>query len=841
MTDSGSKWRSPMEKEKNETEKLRPKSRTNRGKQLLKNMPQLIRTEKAAILLVMSLILSFLLTPSFSIGPPTYELGEIADRNIKAQRDLKIIDEQATAIERDEAVQRSPLVFELDENVQLQVRQRLETAFSTMRQNLEASNPPPMPEPLTLVNPEALTGDDHALARDLPEVLQQLLNRRRAFAQPLGIQVPEEVLSDLLERGFSTELQEKVQRLIQPIFDRGIIPSQHPQLGDTHYRNIVIRRAGADQEDFSPQTSYLDIEGARKLAVTQAFELGSDSKEIRALAFLASQLLQPNLVFALDETERLREQAYASVKPVRIHVRKNEMLVREGQKIGREDLLKLKANSEGRAQRRLFLVFATMFVFCGVCTWVVLRVSREHFPSFRMEVQDLLFLAILVVFLITIARAGLWMADVVGDNTANISGKCLLYAVPFTAGAMLVSIFFGVTQSLVFSLLVTTFAGILFGRDFVLFFYFLIGSMVAAHSVTPCRNRMIPIRAGLLVGVTNVFLIILSALLQDQMVFFRMVLSVFFGLCGGLFAGVLVIGLIPLIEMAFSYTTDTRLLELATMDQPMLQELMVQAPGTYHHSIIVGNMVEAAAKSIGANALLAKVAAYYHDIGKTKKPLYFIENQFECENRHEKLAPSMSSLILISHVKDGIELARQHRLGRRITDIISQHHGKSFISFFYNKAVEAREKAQSTRGADLPPINMDDYRYPGPKPQTREAGLVMLADVVEAACRSLTDPTPARIQGMVNRLINNIFIDGQLDECELTLKDLHSIAKHFNQILATVHHKRIEYPSTAGAHTETKGKPDAADPNHRESKSDRDRSCSNREGSRKDFKRFGIH
>jgi hypothetical protein len=275
------------------------------------------------------------------------------------------------------------------------------------------------------------------------------------------------------------------------------------------------------------------------------------------------------------------------------------------------------------------------------------------------------------------------------------------------------------------------------------------------------------------------------------------------------------------------------------MDQPLLQELMVQAPGTYHHSIIVGNMVEAAAKSIGANALLAKVAAYYHDIGKTKKPLYFIENQFDCENRHEKLAPSMSSLVLISHVKDGIELARQNRLGRRITDIISQHHGKSFISFFYNKAVEAREKARSIKGADLPPINMDDYRYPGPKPQTKEAGLVMLADVVEAACRSLTDPTPARIQGMVNRLINNIFIDGQLDECELTLKDLHSIAKHFNQILATVHHKRIEYPNPGSC--EAKGKADAVDPNHRESKPDRDGQSSNREGSRKDLKRLGIH
>jgi cyclic-di-AMP phosphodiesterase PgpH len=832
-----------MEKEKSEIDKTRARSRATRGKQILWSMPQLIKTEKAAILVVLSLVLSFILTPSFSTNPPSFEVGDIADRNIKAIRDFKIIDEQATARKRDEAVQNAPLIFVLDDNVHKQVIQRLETAFASMRESLRTPDKPLMSDGLVANNDRINTiAEEDTLSRDLPEILQQLMHRRRAFAQPLGIQVPEEVLSDLLDRGFGIETQEKVVQLIRPVFERGIIPNHHSQLEGNNKGNIVIVGSTADQVDSTPlRHSYLDIEEARKLVITQAFEMGVDTKEVRALAFLASQLLMPNLVFALDETERRREATFASVKPVRIHVQKNEMLVREGQKITQEDVLKLKTNSEGRAHRRLLLVFVTMFVFCMVCTWVVMQVSKEHLPSFRMDVKDLLFLAILLAFLLVVARSGLWMADVVGDNTPTVSGKCLIYAVPLTAGAMLVSIFFGVTESLIFSLLATTFAGILFGRDFVVFFYFLIGSLVAAHGVTPCRNRLIPIRAGLLVGCTNVVLIVLSALLQDQAVFFRMVMSAFLGLCGGVFAGVLVIGLIPLVEMAFAYTTDTKLLELATMDQPMLQELMVQAPGTYHHSIIVGNMVEAAAKSIGANALLAKVAAYYHDIGKTKKPLYFIENQFECENRHEKLAPSMSSLILISHVKDGIELARQHRLGRRITDIISQHHGKSFISFFYNKAVEAREKAQNAKGSELPPINIDDYRYPGPKPQTKEAGLVMLADVVEAACRSLTDPTPARIQGMVNRLINNIFTDGQLDECELTLKDLHSIAKHFNQILATVHHKRIEYPGTTSSSVETKGKMDAADPNNRESKSDRDRPCSNRESSRKDLKRLGIH
>ena len=249
-------------------------------------------------------------------------------------------------------------------------------------------------------------------------------------------------------------------------------------------------------------------------------------------------------------------------------------------------------------------------------------------------------------------------------------------------------------------------------------------------------------------------------------------------------------------------------------------------------------MVETAAKSIGANSLLAKVAAYYHDIGKIKKPVYFIENQLDSENRHQKLAPSMSSLILISHVKEGVELAKHHRLGKAIIDIISQHHGTSLISFFYMKAQDARQKTRTSKGSELPPINVDDYRYPGPKPQTKEAGLVMLADVVEAACRSLNDPTPARIQGMVNRLINNVFSDGQLGQCELTLKDLHHIAKHFNQILATVHHRRIEYPTVSA---NGKSKADASDSAQRDPRPDRDKPATNQESGRGDLRRLGIH
>lgn len=827
-----------MEKDRRAQEKPKGKATPVRGTKFFLRKLEDIPCQKVLILVIASLVLALLITPSFTVHSPDFQLGDIADRNVKAKRDFLVEDTQATTLKREEAVRQVPLVYDMDDNVLPQTQERLESAFELMRRCLgEADGSGNMSAACAPVLPDTEGGE--LSAQEGPGSDQDSLLKKKDFDSLLGVQTPVEVYKTLLERHFGEELQGRVLSLLKYVFEQGVVSSKAWQPRNYGESLLVRKRSTGEEFLLSPPHAYMELEEARKFAMMQALERGRDVKEMTAISFLVSQLLQHNLTFNLEETDRRREQAYAAVKPVFLKIKKNEMLVREGQRIGQVDLLKLRVQEQGIQGRHWIFVFFTLFLFSGLCNWVVVQVSRQHLPFFRLDMRDILFLAILLIFLLSLGRTAIYAADLVGDNIEGLSGRGLIFAVPLTAGAMMASIFFGVTVSFVFTLLLTLFAGMLFGKDFGFFFYFLIGSMVAAHGVSPCRNRMVPIKAGLMVACVNVVLIVLGSLLQEQWAFIKTSTNVFLGFCGGIFSGILVTGLTPLVEMFFGYNTDIKLLELATMDQPLLKELMVQAPGTYHHSIIVGSMVEAAAKSISANSLLAKVAAYYHDIGKIKKSLYFIENQFECENRHEKLAPSMSSLILIAHVREGAELARQHRLGKDIIDIISQHHGKSFISFFYKKAVEAREKAKSAKGADLPPINMDDYRYPGPKPQTKEAGLVMLADVVEAACRSLSDPTPARIQGMVNRLINNIFSDGQLDECELTLKDLHSIAKHFNQILATVHHKRIEYPALPA--TNGKGKADAPDSCQRESRSDKDKPAANRENSRTDLKRLGIH
>jgi putative nucleotidyltransferase with HDIG domain len=267
---------------------------------------------------------------------------------------------------------------------------------------------------------------------------------------------------------------------------------------------------------------------------------------------------------------------------------------------------------------------------------------------------------------------------------------------------------------------------------------------------------------------------------------------------GGFFSLVVVLGLGPMLELIAPTTSRFRLMELMNLEQPLLQELMATVPGTYHHSFVVANMVEAGARSIDANALLCKVAALYHDIGKLSNPEYFIENQGRGKNKHDKLAPSMSALILIAHVKKGVELARKGRLGQDIVDIIRQHHGTSVIRFFYQKA---REQA-----GDREAVREEEYRYPGPRPQTKEAAIVMLADAIEASSRTLSDPTPSRLRGHIDNIVKYIFSEGQLDESELTFKDLHSLSEAFHRVLTGIFHQRIEYPDTLAVRVDGHGR-----------------------------------
>ena len=312
-----------------------------------------------------------------------------------------------------------------------------------------------------------------------------------------------------------------------------------------------------------------------------------------------------------------------------------------------------------------------------------------------------------------------------------------------------------------------------------------VGSLVGIFALARRQDRTAFFRAGCAIGLANAYTLIAFALLEANTS--SLAVDIVGGIVNGLMVAVLATGLLPLLEQPFGRTTAFTLLELSNLNEPLLKYLILTAPGTYHHSSMVGTLAEAAAEAIGANALLCRVGAYYHDIGKTRHPSYFIENNPEAADRHEKLAPSLSRAVVMSHVKEGVEMAREYGLPDVLVDMIPQHHGTRLVSFFYQRAKE-------TADPELQAVKEEDYRYLGPKPQTREAAILMLADAAEAATRTLTDPTPARIRGTVQKIINGIFVEGQLDECDLALRELHLIANNFVRILTGIFHHRIEYP-----------------------------------------------
>jgi putative nucleotidyltransferase with HDIG domain len=356
------------------------------------------------------------------------------------------------------------------------------------------------------------------------------------------------------------------------------------------------------------------------------------------------------------------------------------------------------------------------------------------------------------------------------------------------AGGILLQAILGAPAVLLFSLAFSLLTGLYLDDSWLLLLLIICGNFIGAISVRRCSRRSAFIYAGLRIAAVNSFLIVTYMLFHPQLSSSELAARFLLAITGGVASGLLAGGLAPFAEYFGSYVTDIKLLELASLDRPLLRELSLQAPGTWNHSMVMGQIAEAAAEAIGANPLLARVGAFYHDIGKIKKPAYFVENQRDC-NRHDKLTPSMSALIIKAHVKDGIEMAQEYGLPEVLVDFIPQHHGNSLIEYFYEKALRDAEDDED--------VDESHYRYPGPRPQTKEAGILMLADAVEASSRTLSVPVPAKIQGLVQKIINKVFASGELNECNLTLQDLHLIAKSFTRVLTGIYHRRIEYSEPA--------------------------------------------
>jgi putative nucleotidyltransferase with HDIG domain len=415
----------------------------------------------------------------------------------------------------------------------------------------------------------------------------------------------------------------------------------------------------------------------------------------------------------------------------------------------------------------------------------MIRYQRQHLRVRRH------FLLQIACFVITLGLARLFFtfASAMSQwstHTPFNTPNGYRYLAPLAVGAVMITILTDANAAFIFSAILSVFVGVFSGNMYMAAFT-LMSSAGAIYHLQNCRDRTALVAAGLWIGAINGATALALDLLGANEPGLRLLLfDSFCAFGGGVLATMSASILLPLFEWMFQITTSIKLLELSNLNLPLLKQLAERAPGTYHHSIMVGLLAEAGAEAVGADALFARVACYYHDIGKSVRPTYFVENQSYMDNRHDKLSPKMSSIVLANHVKQGIEIAKQHKLPPRIIEIIPQHHGTGLMKFFYYKA----RKGTSDDSTALE----QEFRYPGPKPRSKEAAIIMIADSVEAAARTVDEPTPAKLRNMVDMISGRLRDDGQFDECDITLRDLRLVAESFVKVLMGIHHHRIAYP-----------------------------------------------
>ncbi|MFZ0133407.1 MAG: HDIG domain-containing metalloprotein [Desulfobacterales bacterium] len=744
------------------------------------------RSFRWILLSALTVFIIVLLHPHLIVTRPSYKLGDVAERDIKAPQDFFIEDDGATEANRRRAVTEVLTVYDYDSALLPALDARVTSAFDELQTVLaESAAAPELRRAVAVygrsVSPGAEPGS--------PAGNKPVWQLREDFTRKIGIEVKDDAFKILVEEGGFPPAVAAINQILAAVLSKGVVSNRAMLLKDAD-KGIVLRDLSTKNERvISELKQFYDLDQAKSMARSIGEPLLKDrSYTLRSLVIdFTQRLIQPNITLNRSETEERRNQAAEALKPVMYKIKAGEMLLREGERVTEAQLLKLDALQKHMKNENVIMssIGAALLVMCLFITTFVL--FQPGFGQTRTEQNKrLLFMAVVLAVFFLVAQLSVFLAESLAERgPTDMGAASVIYGTPLASGSMIICLFLGFELALPFTVLTAILTALLYQADFTLLIYFLINGTMAAYWIRSCRERKVFIKTGAALGLLNLVLVTAINIYHSRSPGQKLLWDWVFAFSGGIGSGIVAAGIIPLVEIAFDYTTDIKLLELANLDRPILRQLMMEAPGTYHHSVIVGSMVEAAASEIGANSLLAKVCGYYHDIGKIRQPLYFIENQHNGKNKHDKLAPSMSALILVAHVKNGIEIARRNHLGSSISDTIQQHHGTSLITYFF-------DKAKQQKGEDA--VKIDDFRYPGPKPQTREVALVMLADVVEAASRTLANPTPSRIQGLVQNLINKVFSDGQLDNCELTLKDLHNIAKSFNKILNAIHHHRIEYP-----------------------------------------------
>ncbi len=710
--------------------------------------------------------------PQIRFPEPDYRPGDIAETEVTAPVDLTVADPLSTERRLTAADQSVPDVYDYTPLAHEYGKGIIQRLFTWGRANVAGAG---------------IVWDDlDAEARS--DLGQEAL---AAVGHPL----PGELIGALAAQdgGFSVATELAVAGTLISFSGNSLIGTiEQTRLGGP--TAINVRDITTQEETRLPDaSSVLNMGDARaqlQVALTERLEL-SDSAEA-TLAELGAGLLSANLNYSSNATQQRRREATDAVEPVFYQVKRGRVLLRQGDEVTAQKILELEALRQQYRSDRSLLSLAGMVLLLALAVFSLWRYVTHYQKQVRYQRVRHLYPLVLVVLvgMVALTRGSFFLGEAIANAAPGepfTSVASYEYAVPFASGAILLMLLVNVQVAWAFSAVFGVVVGAM-TQDLEMTVFAMLSSFAALYGMSQYKQRTALIRAGMVVGGVNAMTALgLGLLAQPIEPPAALAFSSLCALVGGILVSIVVTIAIPPLEHLFQSLTDIKLLELSNMNLPLLKDLAVSAPGTYHHSIVVGTLAETAAEAIGVNPLFTRVSAYYHDIGKLRQPHYFVENQKDGDNPHDDLSPNMSALILVSHVKDGVAYAQEHGLPQPLIDAIPQHHGTRLIRFFY-------EKARQAAIDDGREVDESDFRYPGPKPRSKETAILMLADGVEAISRTLSDTSPVKLQAMIRRAIQEVVDDDQLAECALTLEDLSKISDAFLSVLAGMHHQRIKYP-----------------------------------------------
>ncbi|HEX6278473.1 MAG TPA: HDIG domain-containing protein [Pyrinomonadaceae bacterium] len=695
-------------------------------------------------------------------GENFYSEGDIAREAIISPADIYFEDDAATERERETARAAIRPIFFLDSRRAEEAVQNFRSAWDKLiRTNEVAAN----------------RSNSNVQPRD-PE-----------WTGPGGAELGK-VLSS---RRFTNNELDSITRLLREHAAGDIYSDQDAQYLQREVEIIDRQRPTDTRLAMNPISTMTSVSRARENFRNSLDQIPSLSDaEVEGFYQATAPLIQPSVIYDADATENARRNVAESVPPVAISLKRGQKIADQGDIITPEILSRISAINNYSSTTRKYNRFIGLLLLISALYWAAWKFieHRGIVPRLALSQQRTFALLGFIVLAQTMIMAAFFR---LADFTASQNIRAPLndptiwsFAVPFAFGSLLMTLLADRRTAIFTGLFTALLAGLLAPRGLEFAIFAAIASSVAVYGIGAYRTRQTVTIAGATVGVaSSLAAVALIAYMQQPFILNTVLLAIACGLAGGIITAALTAVFMPISESLFGILTDVKLLELSNADLPALGQLALRAPGTNQHSHAVGQLAEEACRVVGGNALLARIGALYHDIGKTAAPEHFVENQLG-KNPHDRLKPAQSAKIIISHVTYGVKLAKELGLPQRIIDFIPQHHGTRTLHYFLKKAqAEAREEQD---------ISENDFRYPGPKPQFREAAIMMIADSCEAAARSLAEPTPDNIRFIVTKIVDAIVSDDQLDECDLTLRELTQIREAMIRSLVAIYHSRVDYP-----------------------------------------------